>query len=566
MLQGRVKLKGALPVRSFLFIDLTGFSLSPSFGIITFKDTRERLKLKSLTIKLILFLNYICIILTMGKILITQSSLSVQHFVPLMLATLFLGDITYIAACNLKENMILFLFCGLLAVDSWYLIFAAGPMNISEFWFRLFSPVMLYLSVRFCLIFLFQGYKYKMKKATDSLLAVFCICAIACVFLTERIYACTYGLQLIGSIACFLLVVLFHRKRVAFVLKSEKKSILLSLAVTLAFFIIYYFLTIDVKDHIGNFGVYIVVLIFFMSIHGIVLKETDGVPISAVISFKEQLLLAAVGTGILISVCIVLNWPVTVFILLLNLALAFIFLFNIILGENLKHNNHIISRNSKYTYALNRLKHEEELKETFSNFLHDEVLQDLLSIKNMLGKSNRPEVQDLIQETLNRLNIRIRSQMQDYHPVLLKSLTLKENLNELIQSIRTLFPQRDIDVSFECSDTLFIPEPYDMLVYRLIKELLTNIYKHSNGNHAWIILSLEKDIVKLYVCDNGKRETLKEVDNNDPSLWHKGLLSMKEQIDDLGGIFSVSDNIPQGVRTEIQFLVKGDVSYKHFVS
>lgn len=510
--------------------------------------------MKSLTIKLILFINYICIILTMGKILITQPSLSVQHFVPLMLATLFLGDITYIAACNLKENMILFLFCGLLAVDSWYLISAAGPMNTSEFWFRLFSPVMLYLSVRFCLLFLFQGYKYKMKKATDILLAVFCICAIACVFLTERIYACTFGLQLIGSIVCFLLVVLFHRKRVAFVLKSEKKSILLSLAVTLAFFIIYYFLTIDVKDHIGNFGVYIVVLIFFMSIHGIVLKETDGVPISAVISFKEQLLLAAVGTGILISVCIVLNWPVTVFILLLNLALALIFLFNVILGENLKHNNHIISRSSKYTYALNRLKHEEELKEIFSNFLHDEVLQDLLSIKNMVGKSNRPEVQDLIRETLNRLNIRIRSQMQDYHPVLLKSLTLKENLNELIQSVRTLFPQRDINVSFECSDTLFIPEPYDMLVYRLIKELLTNIYKHSNGNHAWIILSLEKDIVKLYVCDNGKRETLKEVDNNEPSLWHKGLLSMKEQIDDLGGIFSVSDNIPQGVRTEIQFL------------
>ena len=182
--------------------------------------------MKSITIKLILFINYIFIILAIGKVLFTHSSLSVQHLVPLILATLFLGDITYIAACNLKENMILFLFCGLLSVDSWYLIFAAGPMNTSEFWFRLFSPVMLYLSVRFCLLFLFQGYKYKMKKATDCLLAIFCICTIACVFLTERIYACAYGLQLIGSLACFLLVVLFHRKRVTFVLKSEKKTIL----------------------------------------------------------------------------------------------------------------------------------------------------------------------------------------------------------------------------------------------------------------------------------------------------------------------------------------------------
>ena len=87
-------------------------------------------------------------------------------------------------------------------------------------------------------------------------------------------------------------------------------------------------------------------------------------------------------------VCLALNCSFLIWILLLNLLLAFVFFFNILLGENLKCEKNIVIGNSRYTSALNRLRHEEELKTEFANFLHDEVLQDLLSIKNMTSKSD----------------------------------------------------------------------------------------------------------------------------------------------------------------------------------
>lgn len=116
------------------------------------------------------------------------------------------------------------------------------------------------------------------------------------------------------------------------------------------------------------------------------------------------------------------------------------------------------------------------------------MLQDLLAVKNMVSKAYRPDIQDVITETLDNLNIHIREQMQDYHPVLLKNLTIKENYMNLIEAVAQGFPQKNVSISFECPDSLFLVEPYTLLVYRLIKELLTNVYKHSDGDRAWVTL------------------------------------------------------------------------------
>ncbi|BCN30765.1 hypothetical protein bsdtb5_20600 [Anaeromicropila herbilytica] len=221
-------------------------------------------------------------------------------------------------------------------------------------------------------------------------------------------------------------------------------------------------------------------------------------------------------------------------------------------------------KDNNFTAALIQLQQEEKLKNEFANFLHDDVLQDLLSVKNMMGKAHRPEVQDLIVETLESLNTHIRQQMQDYHPILLKNLTIKDNYLNLIEAISLSFPERDIYVNFECSDTLFLVEPYNVLVYRLLKELLTNVYKHSNGNHAWIMLSQEKGKIELTISDNGTADATCVITAD--TVTHKGIASIKEQVYRMEGSVSISNNIPCGICIQTRILMKGDDSYQHFVS
>lgn len=520
----------------------------------------------------ILFLgNYILSLLFMVLSTNVETYLNIQSIIPLIISTLLLIDITYITSCNVRENNTISLFCGLLMLDGWYLLLSSIVTPVSTIIFEILSPIILYISIKFILLFLFQGSGYKFRKITDILLFITCFGTVIGTFISKRMYAGMYGLQFVVSIACFLYIVFYHWKRVDFVIRSEKKPIFISIFITLIGFIIYYFFTIKISNHISNFGIYLTVLIFSMSIHGIVLRENDSFPLSTIFSLKQRIILLFISITLISMIVIFSGGNLSIILIAINTLFMLIFICNIILEFNLKYEKKQITKDSKYTLALDRLQQEERLKTEFSNFLHDDILQDLLSIKNMTNKSHRPEIQDIICETLSDLNTRIRKQMQDYHPVILKNLTVKENYQNLIESVSLTFSQRNISVSFICSDTLFLVEPYDILIYRLIKELLTNVYKHSNGSHAWITLSLEKDIIKLEISDNGVTNTSLKTHLGISKISldttkHKGIVSIKEQVENLGGTINISDNIPHGACVQITIPMKGDGSYKYFVS
>ena len=182
----------------------------------------------------------------------------------------------------------------------------------------------------------------------------------------------------------------------------------------------------------------------------------------------------------------------------------------------------------------------------------------------MAAKACRPDVQELMIQTLDHLNQHIRGQMQDYHPVILNSLTAKENYRNLMEAVAQSFPEKNITVSFDCSDTLFLVEPYDVLIYRLLKELLTNVYKHSDGRRAWVMLTQENGTIELHVSDDGAActDSVFTADNT----MHKGIAAMTELINNMDGFVVFSDNTPHGICVQIVLPMKGDDSYQYFIS
>ena len=219
---------------------------------------------------------------------------------------------------------------------------------------------------------------------------------------------------------------------------------------------------------------------------------------------------------------------------------------------------------SKYNAALAQLKQEEQINLEFSNFLHDHVLQDLLSIKNMMHKSTSPDIQKIITETLDSMNIYIREQMQNYHPVLLSKLTVKENYQNLLAYIAQSFPERHVSVVFDCPDSLFLVPPYDIFIYRLLKELVTNVYKHSTGEKAWITLTQDNGMIVLCVKDNGSADagSLTCAD----SSKHKGLALSTDRVHSMDGTVSISQNFPHGICVCVNLPMKGDASYQYFIN
>ncbi len=56
---------------------------------------------------------------------------------PLFLSSLPLIDVTYVSSCNIRENKNYFLFCGLLALESWYILLVAWATPSQTLFFSL---------------------------------------------------------------------------------------------------------------------------------------------------------------------------------------------------------------------------------------------------------------------------------------------------------------------------------------------------------------------------------------------------------------------------------------------
>ena len=325
--------------------------------------------MKQTILKLLLFINSILLIAYMGLTAHADFHFKHQrcHF-PYFLSSLLLIDVTYVSSCNIRENKTISLFCGLLALESWYILLAASGNSITNTIFFALSPVIWCVSIKFILMFLFQNSGYKYQKLINLCLTGTCIFALIGVLVSSKIFFLLYFIQFMASWLCFIFTVIYHRKRVAFVFKSEWRHIIFSLIAVIVLFLTYYFSTMRFPEHLSNFGVYIPILLFWVSIHGIILKEQNSLPLSAVFSNRQLTLLIFSGVIIFSLIAIILDGGYSLLFIMLDALFAFLYVCNIALDFNFKKGHNKIIKESKYHVALQQLQREEQLNLEFANF------------------------------------------------------------------------------------------------------------------------------------------------------------------------------------------------------
>ena len=254
--------------------------------------------------------------------------------------------------------------------------------------------------------------------------------------------------------------------------------------------------------------------------------------------------------------------PVLTVFLVVHLIVLWILLYRLILCFDASRSQGSIPPQKKpsdfYEGVLTSIRREEALRQDFSNYLHDEILQDLLSMKNLIRKASQPDVGRLLEETLQKLTASIRSQMQFYHPAFSNALTFRENLQAALDSIQR---ESGTVLSLDCADTVFLIEPYAMPVCRIAKELVQNALKHAHASQVIVKLQQENDEVFLQVKDDG----IGLFASTDDLRAHRGLASVREQVGLLQGSISIRAVPKKGTNISITIPMKGEESYAHFI-
>ncbi|MCB1315114.1 MAG: PAS domain S-box protein [Leptospiraceae bacterium] len=177
---------------------------------------------------------------------------------------------------------------------------------------------------------------------------------------------------------------------------------------------------------------------------------------------------------------------------------------------------------------------QEEERKRIAGDLHDSLGQSLVALKFMIEELRYSNAQNAeLQNQCDRINDFINGIVQDARelshtlsPISLQKIGLKHAIRELVNSHRST----GIDISLEIDEIDdFFPENWDINLYRIIQEALTNVFKHSGATSVIIQAHRTPHGLSLLIQDNGSGF------QNNRQHRGMGLLIMQERARALDG-------------------------------
>jgi PAS domain S-box-containing protein len=218
-----------------------------------------------------------------------------------------------------------------------------------------------------------------------------------------------------------------------------------------------------------------------------------------------------------------------------------------------------------------KLQHAQDAeKRRIARELHDGVGQLLaaigMNIAQVIREKERLSVtgarcvsenSDLIDQAMSE----IRTVAYLLHPPMLDEMGLSSALPMYIEG----FAQRSkVSVEFEAAHDLGrLPEEYELALFRVVQECLTNIHRHSGSSTATVKLSRSGTEVKLEVRDRGKGiddEMTKKIAAGVGS--GVGMRGMQERIKLMHGKMVVNSN-PTGTSVVVTLPIAGSSDERH---
>ena len=239
---------------------------------------------------------------------------------------------------------------------------------------------------------------------------------------------------------------------------------------------------------LASTGIYIKKYFIYKNIKGI-----NIIPIS-----KNAVSIFAVAMGILIGTLVYLFDIDRLSIGIIYNILIIVFEMLLIFSIRERDNNY--EKIYKMYYLSDYISKE---RDEFARVIHDEIIQDIYATKNYLSLKE-PNV-SLSKEILVDLEKKSRKLMKFYQSDIFEYGSIDISLEEVFENIKSLYMDKNLEVNVEISDEIksLKNENIKRIILIITRELINNVYKHSNGSYLnYKIFKNGKDIC-INVESNG---------------------------------------------------------------
>jgi two-component system, sensor histidine kinase LadS len=192
---------------------------------------------------------------------------------------------------------------------------------------------------------------------------------------------------------------------------------------------------------------------------------------------------------------------------------------------------------------------EKEMKR-LSGLLHDSIGAGLSSIKyNLEALGDKPlNNASLLQHTIedvSSLTDEVRNISHSLSPVILQKKGLMQALRDLVEQYNRA---GKIHIHLESIGTLEASAfQNELMVYRILQELMQNAVKHAHATEVMIQVMLEPELISIFVEDNGRGFDTANLKEGLGFSQIKGLVTF------VNGRFEVDSQVNKGCRISIEF-------------
>ncbi|HOY94682.1 MAG TPA: two-component regulator propeller domain-containing protein [Catalimonadaceae bacterium] len=211
-----------------------------------------------------------------------------------------------------------------------------------------------------------------------------------------------------------------------------------------------------------------------------------------------------------------------------------------------------------YRYRLNQQLKILRLRDKIAVDLHDEIGSSLNSIAffGEVAKRMIPEEHPSV-AVMDRINTKSKEVMSSMSDIVWSLNTRNDQFDQVLQRLRSfaisIMEPKGCKVGFESfmnTDALRLDMEQRRNVYLLLKEAINNASKYAECTVLSVRFSLEKNVFRFEVEDNGKgfdEETISK---------GNGYYSMQKRAKDLGASIQIKSNPGSGTRIEVEMHVK----------
>lgn len=179
---------------------------------------------------------------------------------------------------------------------------------------------------------------------------------------------------------------------------------------------------------------------------------------------------------------------------------------------------------------------QDEERRRLARDLHDDLAQQLTSLKVLLGRDSRNEE---ARQIATACISTVRNLSYLLHPPLLDETGLCAALQWFVDG---LSKRTGIEISLETKPVEFprLSKDAEVTIFRIVQESLTNVVRHSGGENALVEIEIKAEWVTVGVRDYGKGVPLQVTNTNSSSRLGVGISGMRERVRQLGGELTVS--------------------------